>query len=69
MSNFCIKVEPIASSDLQSALTEAKEKVKLWDVAYIEFKFNGTTFRVNRRPIDWEKVWSQFFKGEKFISC
>lgn len=43
-SNITIKVEFLAGTEIKDAVTEAKQKAELWQVAYVEFDFNSTNF-------------------------
>lgn len=43
-SNITIKVEFLAGTEIKDAVREAKQKAKLWQVAYVEFDFNGANF-------------------------
>lgn len=45
-SNITIKVEFLAGTEVEKAVTEAKQKAKLWQVAYVAFDFNGVSFSV-----------------------
>lgn len=60
-SNMVIKVEFLAGTTIEEALNEAKAKASELNVAYIKFKFNGTSFSIGRNAniqsaiIDWEQ--------------
>lgn len=41
MSNMTVKVEFLLGTNMEDAIREAKQKCILWQVAYVEFDFNG----------------------------
>ena len=47
-SQMEIKVEFLGGTSITQAVTEAKEKAKAFDVAYILFDFNGVSFSIGR---------------------
>ncbi|QGH72559.1 MAG: hypothetical protein [Myoviridae sp. ctThM1] len=47
-SNMCLKVELLAGTSLEDALKEAKDKAVLFNLAYVEFDFNGIGFSVRQ---------------------
>lgn len=47
-SKITINVSFNAGTDIRSAITEAKAKAALWDVAFVDFDFNGVSFSVTR---------------------
>jgi nitrogenase molybdenum-iron protein alpha/beta subunit len=47
-SNMCVPVEFLAGTDIKQAIREAKEKAQLWNVAYVTFDFNGTSFSIGQ---------------------
>jgi len=47
-STMCIDVTFLAGTNLDAAITDAKEKALFLDVAYINFKFNGVAFSIGR---------------------
>lgn len=49
MSKITMKVEFMAGTGIKQAIAEAKDKAIQWDVAYIEFNFNGTRVSVGKR--------------------
>lgn len=48
MSRMTIDVEFLAGTEVSQAITEAKQKALQWDVSYVCFKFNGTSFSIGR---------------------
>lgn len=48
MSNMIISVEFLAGTNIEDAITEAKQKAQLFDVACIHFNFNGVPFSIGR---------------------
>ena len=48
-SAICIPVEFLAGTEVEDAILQAKLKAREWDVAYVTFNFNGTSFYVGRR--------------------
>lgn len=47
MSKMTIEVEFLAGTPLEEAVKEAKEKAKLWQVAFVKFNFNGVPFSIS----------------------
>lgn len=47
-SKMILRVEFLPGTDVYEAVFEAKEKALIWDVAYVEFQFNGTIFAIGR---------------------
>ncbi len=47
MSIITINVEFTAGTDISVAVSEAIEKAKLWNVAFVSFNFNGVTVNVS----------------------
>ena len=45
-SNMTINVKFLPGTEIEDAVIEAKEKAKLWKVAYVTFEFNGASFAV-----------------------
>ena len=45
-SNMTVKVEFLAGTELEKAVTEAKQKAELWQVAYVTFNLNGVEFSI-----------------------
>ena len=48
MSNMTIQVEFIPGTSIEDAITEAKEKAKLLNIAYVKFNFNGIKFCIGK---------------------
>lgn len=65
MSNITIEVEFLAGTSIEQAIQEAKEKAIFWDVAYVEFNFNGVRISV-RQNTDVEKTVKKFLDLETF---
>lgn len=59
MSNMYIRVEFGAGTTLENAVQEAKYKAEKWDVALVEFNFNGVEFSIGRNA-DVCEVLEQF---------
>lgn len=59
MSNMSIHVEFLAGTTLENAVQEAKCKAEKWDVALVEFNFNGIEFSIGRNA-DVCEVLEQF---------
>lgn len=66
MSDMCVRVEFIAGTTLESAVEEAKCKADKWDVAFVEFKFNGVEFSIGRNA-DVCEVLEQFRSSCKSV--
>ncbi len=45
---MCLKVELLAGTPLKDALKEAKHKALQFNLAYVEFDFNGIGFSVRQ---------------------
>jgi hypothetical protein len=69
-SDMTIKVEFLAGTDIKEAITEAKRKADLWQVAYIIFDFNGTSFSIGPNA-DIETVLEHWRStlGKKYEIC
>lgn len=65
-SNMSTKVEFLAGTDLGDAIKEAREKARLWDVAYVVFSFNGTMFSIGQNA-DIDEVFRQWKDKTDFI--
>ncbi len=62
MSRITINVEFPAGTDIREAVAYAKEKARAWDVAYVNFKFNGVNFSIGRNA-DIDRVVSIYTSG------
>ena len=60
-----IKVEFLAGTTLTEALYEARAKARMFNIAYIQFKFNGTDFSIGKKA-NIEQCLADYPK-EKFI--
>lgn len=58
-SNMTIKVEFLAGTNVKKAVAEAKQKAELWQVAYVTFNFNGSSFSISANA-DVEDVISEW---------
>ena len=58
-SNITIKVEFLAGTEVEKAVAEAKQKAELWQVAYINFDFNGVSFSIGANA-DVEEVVAEW---------
>ncbi len=58
-SNITIKVEFLVGTEVETAVAEAKQKAKLWQVAYIAFDFNGASFSIGANA-DVEEVIAEW---------
>jgi hypothetical protein len=69
-SNITIKVEFLAGTEIEKAVTEAKQKAELWQVAYVAFKFNGVSFSIGANA-DVEDVVAEWKStgGKSFGIC
>jgi len=48
MSNFILKVEVLAGTDIADAIYEAKQKCEELDLVYVSFDFNGISMSIGR---------------------
>ncbi len=48
MSNMTIEVEFLAGTKLEDAISEAKKKALMFEVAYVCFNFNGVNFSISK---------------------
>lgn len=55
-ANMRVSVEFLAGTDVQEAVMEAKRKAGEWDVAYVDFNFNGASFSIGRNADVYEAV-------------
>lgn len=62
MSCMCINVELLAGTSIEDAAAEAKAKAIAFDVAYIQFNFNGVSVSVGKRSTT-ENVVAAFHKA------
>ena len=66
MSKMSVSVEFLCGTDVKEAIQEAKLKAKLWNVAYVCFKFNGKSFSVSRNA-DVARMLTEFDNEFKYI--
>jgi len=66
MSYMVIEVEFMAGTDIRRAVTEAKDKAALFDVAYITFNFNGVRFSIGRNA-DIDAAVKAFHEDSKCV--
>lgn len=62
MSNMTLNVEFLAGTELKECVMEAKEKALFFNVAYIQFNFNGVDFSIGRNA-DVSDVVDEFKNG------
>ena len=55
-SSMSIDVDFLAGTDIKDAITEAKEKAILFNVAYVCFSFNKKRFSITRNCDIYEAV-------------
>ncbi len=71
MSKMIVSVRFIAGSNIMDCLIEAQEKAVMWNVAYVEFEFNGIEVSVSPYvDIDWgaKGHWDDCMKrGDKVV--
>ena len=71
MSNMIIKVGFLTGTDIVDCLIEAQKKAIKFDVAYVEFNFNGIEVSVSpSASIDWgaKGHWDECMgRGNKFV--
>ena len=65
-TSMCVSVEFLPGTDLKDAILEAKEKAALWNVRYVIFKFNNTSFSIGRTA-DIEKAERQYKESNNHI--
>lgn len=59
-SNITVEIEFLAGTNIDDAVTEAKQKAAEWGVAYVKFKFNDVSFSIgggadiNKVLEDWK---------------
>lgn len=63
-SNMQITVSFLAGTDIKDAITEAKSKAIMWDVAYVCFDFNGVSINI-RQDADVDKTIEKFHNALK----
>ena len=68
MSKAVLKIEFLGGTLIQEAIKEAKEKAIKYDLAYIEFNFNGSEFAVGQTA-DVEKMLKQYPKETHIVSA
>ena len=70
MSVFNLKLEPLAGTDIEDAVREAKDKCISLNLAYVYFSFNGVSVSVGKRA-DPRKALQQYLEacnnGVKFV--
>lgn len=59
MSVFKLKLEPLAGTDIEDAVKEAKYKCSQLNLAYVYFSFNGVSVSVGKMA-DPSKVLQQY---------
>lgn len=70
MSRFTLNVEILAGTSIGDAIEEAKTKCRMFDLAYVCFKFNGVSASIGQ-DADVSKGVEKFEKaleeGRKFF--
>lgn len=61
-SNMQITVSFLAGTDIEDAITEAKIKAIMWNVAYVCFDFNGVRVSV-RQNTDIEEAVEKYHEA------
>lgn len=59
MSVFKLKLEPLAGTDIEDAVCEAKAKCSQLNLSYVYFSFNGVSVSVGKRA-DPSKALQQY---------
>lgn len=59
MSVFKLRLEPLAGTDIEDAVREAKYKCSQLNLAYVYFSFNGVSVSVGKRA-DPSKALQQY---------
>lgn len=67
-SNITIDIEFLQGTDLKDAVEEAKAKALMWDVAYVQFSFNGYAFAIGRNA-DVLRVLEKYESKPTFAIC
>ena len=62
MSVFKLKLEPLAGTDIEDAVREAKYKCSQLNLAYVYFSFNGVSVSVGKRA-DPDKALQQYLEA------
>lgn len=62
-SNMTINIDFLAGTQIHEAVAEAKLKAALFDVAYVQFKFNGKEFSIGRN-VDVAAAVEDYQKGK-----
>lgn len=67
MSNISMEIEFVAGTTIESAVTEAKQKVSEWNVGSIHFEFNGVKVYVGEDSdlSNIENKWHEVLKNKK----
>lgn len=58
-SNACMEIEFLAGTDIETAIREASNKARIFDLAYVKFSFNGVKLSIGRTA-DIEKAADSF---------
>lgn len=59
MSRFTMELKVLAGTSIEDVVEEAKKKAALFDLAYVEFSFNGVQLSIGRNA-DVEYVVQQY---------
>lgn len=62
MSVFKLKLDPLAGTDIEDAVTEAKYKCSQLNLAYVYFSFNGVSVSVGKMA-DPSKALQQYLEA------
>jgi hypothetical protein len=62
--SMIINVEFVAGTDINSAVSQAKQKASQWGVSYVCFNFNGISFSIGCSA-DIESVINQYTRHNK----
>lgn len=61
---MCIEVSFLAGTDIRDAIIEAKQKATQFNVCYIKFNFNGTSFTVGKHA-DVDQMVDEYMNGDR----
>ena len=68
MSSITMKVSFLAGTKLEDAIKEAKLKAISWNIAYVEFNFNGIIFNIGSGA-NIKEVLKQYPKKDYIVAA
>ena len=65
-SHICLKINLLPTTDIQEAISEAKDLAQHLNLAYVNFNFNGTNMHIGQNA-NIENTIEEYHTKTKFI--